>query len=99
MLLIEWLSEFKMNLLITGGNGLIGSHLSEKLIEGGHSLTLFDITFNSNTRDFACEKTWGDVKDYEAVRRVVEGKDAVFHFAAVSRVVVGQQEPLNCWQT
>ena len=85
--------------MITGGNGLIGSHLAEKLIDRGDSVTLLDLAFDSNTRGFSCEKIKADVRNYDAVARAVEGNDAVFHFAAVSRVVWGQQDPQNCWLT
>lgn len=44
-------------------------------------------------------KVKGDVRDYKVVREAVKGKDAVFHFAAVSRVAWGQEDPYNCWQT
>ena len=33
------------------------------------------------------------------MRKAVDGKDAVFHLAAVSRVAWGQQDPFNCWLT
>ena len=33
------------------------------------------------------------------VREAVDGKDAVFHLAAVSRVAWGQEDPFNCWLT
>src|SRR6266516_3793885 len=72
--------------LITGGNGLIGSHLAEKLEDGGDSVTLLDLKFNSNTQSLNCEKLHGDIRDYPTVRKAVDGKDAVFHFGAVSRV-------------
>ncbi len=85
--------------LITGGNGFIGSHLAEKLETLGNSVTLFDLDFNSNTRSLNSALVRGDVKDYGAVREAVDGTDAVFHFAAVSRVAWGQEDPFNCWQT
>lgn len=85
--------------LITGGNGFIGSHLAERLEDRGDSVTLFDLGFNSNTRSLGCEKIRGDVRDYSTVKEAVSGKDAVFHFAAVSRVAWGQEDPFNCWMT
>jgi len=88
-----------LKVLVTGGNGFIGSHLSERLTDRGDSVTLFDLDFNSNVHDLDYEKIRGDIKDYDAVKRAIIGKDAVFHFAAVSRVVWGQQDPLNCWHT
>ena len=68
-------------------------------MERGDSVSLFDLTFNANTQDSSCDKIRGDVRDYSAVRKAVDGKDAVFHFAAVSRVVWGQQDPHTCWMT
>ncbi len=65
----------------------------------GNSVTLLDLDFNSNTQSLNSTKVQGDVKDYGAVKEAVDGKDAVFHFAAVSRVAWGQEDPHNCWQT
>ncbi len=65
----------------------------------GDSVTLFDLGFNSNTQSHNSTKIQGDVRDYSAVREAVNGEDAVFHFAAVSRVAWGQEDPYNCWQT
>src|SRR5206468_8571594 len=85
--------------LITGGNGLIGSHLAEKLEDAGDSVTLLDLKFDSNTQSLNCEKVHGDIRDYPTVRKAVDGKDAIFHFGAVSRVAWGQEDPFNCWLT
>src|SRR2546425_5438668 len=97
----EILSEVKMvdRVLITGGNGFIGSHLAERIEERGHSVTLFDVQFNGNTTSLQCPKIRGDVRDYGAVKDAVAGHDAVFHFAAVSRVAWGQMDPYTCWTT
>lgn len=88
-----------MKILITGGNGFIGSHLADKLIEMGHDVTLFDLVFNKNTEHMNCEKVKGDLKNFDDVFKVVKGKDAIFHFGAVSRVIWGQQDPYKCFQT
>jgi nucleoside-diphosphate-sugar epimerase len=60
---------------------------------------LYDLTYNSNTEDLDCKKIRGDINDYDSVKKAVYGVDAVFHLAAVSRVVWGQEDPLKCWQT
>ena len=62
-------------------------------------VTLFDLKFNSNTRFLNCAKVRGDILDYDSVREIVDGMDAVFHFAAVSRVAWGQEDPFKCWRT
>ena len=65
----------------------------------GDTVTLYDLNFGSNVRSLSCEKIRGDVRDYGAVKKAVEGKDAVFHFGAVSRVAWGQEDPFTCWMT
>ena len=78
---------------------MIGSHLAEKLEDAGDSVALLDLKFTSNTQSLNCEKLHGDIRDYPTVRKAVDGKDAVFHFGAVSRVAWGQEDPFNCWLT
>jgi nucleoside-diphosphate-sugar epimerase len=85
--------------LITGGNGFIGSHLSEELVNRNDSVSLLDVSFNSNTESIDCKKIRGDIRNYNVVKKAIYGVDAVFHFAAMSRVVWGQKQPLNCWRT
>jgi nucleoside-diphosphate-sugar epimerase len=87
-----------MKVLITGGNGFIGSHLADKLIEMGHEVTLFDLVFTKNTEKMNCEKVVGDLRNFDDVLAVVKNKDVIFHFGAVSRVVWGQQDPCKCFQ-
>lgn len=84
---------------MTGGNGFIGSHLSDRLVQMGEDVTLLDLKYSANTQGLDCTKVRGDVRDYQTLRQAVSGKDAVFHLAAVSRVAVGQQDPYTCWQT
>ena len=88
-----------MRVLITGGNGFVGSHLAECLVKRGDSVSLLDIRFTSNTSNLPCEKIRGDVRNYTDVRKAVSQADVVFHLGAVSRVVTGQRKPLECLKT
>jgi dTDP-L-rhamnose 4-epimerase len=81
--------------LVTGGAGFIGSFIVDALIERGYEVTTFDNLepqvhnggvpkyLNPNARFIS-----GDMRDYEAVKAVVKGAEAVFHEAAM--VGVGQ---------
>jgi len=73
--------------------------LAELLLDQGDDVTLFDTHFNSNTAHLSCTKIRGDVRHYSRIKQAVVGQDAVFHFAAVSRVAWGQLDPYACWRT
>jgi len=88
-----------MEILVTGGNGFIGSHFADKLIEVGEQVTLFDTEFTKNTELMDCEKVKGDVTDLKSLGDAIKDKDFIFHFAAVSRVIWGQQNPVACVNT
>ncbi|MBZ4419422.1 NAD-dependent epimerase/dehydratase family protein [Myxococcus sp. RHSTA-1-4] len=84
-------------ILVTGGAGFIGSHLADQLIERGHRVRVLDCLLpqvhgESRARpeylNPEVELQVGDVRDAKAVRRALEGVDAVYHFAAA--VGVGQ---------
>jgi dTDP-L-rhamnose 4-epimerase len=85
-----------MHVLITGGAGFIGSHLADRLLADGHAVRALD---NLDGQVHAAgerpgylaadvELHVGDVRDRDAVRRALDGVDAVVHFAAA--VGVGQ---------
>ncbi len=85
----------RLNILVTGGAGFIGSHLVDALIERGHRVRILDSLveqvhgpqppahLNQNA-----EFVKGDVCDSSAVASALEGIDAVYHQAA--EVGVGQ---------
>ncbi|HEX5581486.1 MAG TPA: NAD-dependent epimerase/dehydratase family protein, partial [Gemmatimonadaceae bacterium] len=83
--------------LITGGAGFIGSHVADELLARGCRVRALDnlspqVHGDGGARpaylDRDVELVVGDVRDPEAVRRALEGVDAVYHFAAA--VGVGQ---------
>src|ERR671931_2772984 len=82
--------------LVTGGAGFIGSHLADRLLADGHEVRALDSLDGQvhpggerpDYLDSAVELQVGDVRDREAVRRALDGVDAVVHFAAA--VGVGQ---------
>jgi dihydroflavonol-4-reductase len=68
--------------LVTGASGFIGAHVAAALAGGGASVRAFD---SREPPPHARVDEWaeGDVLDPAALRRAVDGCDAVFHLAAV----------------
>jgi dTDP-L-rhamnose 4-epimerase len=88
--------EVLETVLITGGAGFIGSHLADELLARGYEIRALDSLVEQVHGDGGwpeyldpdVELVRGDVRDVVAIRRALEGVDAVVHFAA--RVGVGQ---------
>jgi len=73
-----------MRALVTGAAGFIGGHVAAALARGGARVTAFDIAAPApGTVPDSVEVVLGDVLDPDAVRRAMDGCDAVFHLAAV----------------
>ena len=83
-------------ILITGGAGFIGAHVAEELLAAGWRVRALDnLTPQVHERGERpsylpddVELVVGDVRDPDAVRRALDGAEAVMHLAA--RVGVGQ---------
>lgn len=76
----------KNNILVTGGAGFIGSHVTEALIQRGHDVTVLDDLsggFKDNVHPQA-EMVVGSITDADLVNNLFEvGKfDYVYHLAA-----------------
>ena len=92
-----------MNLLITGADGFIGSHLTEALIRQGHAVRAFVLynSFNSwGWLDHAPEDIRGnldvfagDIRDPYGVKEAMKGCDAVLHLAALIAIPYSYHSP------
>jgi dTDP-L-rhamnose 4-epimerase len=84
------------SILITGGAGFIGSHLTDELLRHGYDVRVLDSLVGQVHGDSThpsylspdAELLIGDMRDRDAVREALDGVDAVVHLAA--RVGVGQ---------
>ena len=82
------------NVLVTGGAGFIGSHLSEGLLARGYKVRVLDSLIYGDRRAVpsAAEFIEGDIRDIAICRRAAAGMDGVFHCAAMSRSGPSQEQ-------
>jgi nucleoside-diphosphate-sugar epimerase len=76
-------------ILITGGTGFLGRSLVAGLVGAGHRLRILDNDSRGSVRKLEAiakrvEFVSGDIRDSVAVRRAVEGAEAVFHLAYIN---------------
>ncbi|HEY7314583.1 MAG TPA: SDR family NAD(P)-dependent oxidoreductase [Gemmataceae bacterium] len=89
--------------LVTGGAGLIGSHIVDQLIDAGAGeIRVLDNLVRGRRENLASAMARrpiafleGDVRDRAAVARAVAGCDYVFHQAAI-RITLCAEEPREC---
>jgi nucleoside-diphosphate-sugar epimerase len=88
--------------LVTGGAGFIGSHLTRALLSRGDQVTVLD-DFSTGTREnlvgAEVRVIEGDIRDPQAVATAMRGVDIVFHHAALISVVESMQNPPACYET
>lgn len=95
-----------MRYLVTGGAGFVGSHLVDRLILDGHSVTVLD-DFSTGRREnllqHANEKLLelveGDILNADLVDDLTSKVDRVFHLAAAVGVFNILEQPLKSIRT
>jgi UDP-glucose 4-epimerase len=90
-----------MRILVTGGAGFIGSHLCERLLADGHSVTAIDDLSTgrvANLSGFLAQTDFtfieGSILDIERIHSLIEDTDYVFHLAAAVGVFNIVNNPL-----
>lgn len=74
-----------MKVLVTGGSGFLGSHVSDTLSDRGHEVTILDIRKSQYLRPDQ-KMVVGDIQDEELLNRTVSDKQAVYHFAGIADI-------------
>ena len=72
-----------MRILVTGGSGYLGSHLTDRLQQAGHTVRVLDIqpTTSVTCLGPSCDAIQGSVTDAALVTQAVRGIDVVYHLA------------------
>lgn len=97
-----------MNILITGGAGFIGSHLSDFLIskkeikkvvvlDNIKDGSLKNLIVSKKSKKFIFYKA--DIRNYKKIKNIFKNIDVVYHLAALSDVVPSIEEPIEYLDT
>ncbi len=78
--------------LVIGGAGFLGSHVSDVLSQEGFSVSIFDSKASPYVSEVQ-EMIIGDITDKNIIRKAIKGVDFVFHFAAVADIKEARDNP------
>lgn len=104
----KYMSNWKnRNVLVTGGNGFIGSHLVNELVEKQANVIVLvrDLSNNVLYKYFNIEskiiQVQGDLVNYNQIERVLNeySIDSCFHLAAQALVQVANRSPLSTFES
>jgi UDP-glucose 4-epimerase len=92
--------------LITGGAGFIGSHLAERLVAAGHTVTIIDNLTTGQIKNLAAlegnprfRAAYEDIRNIHVMDRLVSECDVIFHLAAAVGVQRIISEPIETIET
>ena len=90
-----------MKTLVTGGCGFIGSHVVDRLLADGHSVTVIDNLSTGRAENLAhhrgCDRLTvvnKNIADARSIEQHFAGIDWVFHLAALADIVPSIQHPM-----
>ncbi len=95
-----------MKILVTGGLGFIGSHVSELLLSQGHEVIIIDNISTGRKENIAHLYSdthltihIADIRDYNSIITLFEGIDSVIHLAALADIVPSIEQPREYYTT
>jgi UDP-glucose 4-epimerase len=94
--------SYIMQALVTGGAGFIGSHLVERLLADGHTVTVIDNFRTGRVENLTAHLDnpllrviQADVADFDSIHPYFQGISWVFHVAALADIVPSVRQPLD----
>ena len=90
-------------ILITGGAGFIGSHLSKILLDQDYSVTIVDNLSSGSIKNLSnvikkIELINTDILELEKIKPYIQKTDCVVHLAGLSRVIPSINNPEMCFK-
>ena len=95
-----------MKYLVTAGAGFIGSHLTERLLNDGHSVTVLDNLSTGQLSNIShllenesLKVVEGDIRQKESLEEHIQQADRIFHLAAAVGVLNIVNDPIGSMET
>lgn len=83
----------KEKVVVFGGSGFLGSHLSDQLSARGYEVIIFANALSTYLRDDQ-KMVIGDITDQELIRETIKGSSYVYHLAAIADIKEAQDDPV-----
>jgi UDP-glucose 4-epimerase len=89
-----------MKYLVTGGAGFIGSHLVDRLLADGHTVTIIDNLLSGSKKNIhpCATLIQTDIRNFDKIQEYFKDCDGVFHLAALARTPWCIDDPALCYE-
>ena len=99
------------SVLITGGTGSLGQHLTKRIFERWPNVRRLVIFSRDEQKQFRMAQEYpgnefpairyfiGDIRDYDRLKRAFRGVEYVIHTAAMKHVPIAEYNPMECVKT
>lgn len=93
-------TSLKSNIVVTGGAGFIGSHVTKKLCNAGYRVTVIDdLSFGYFRHvDPRARFIKGSIGDWKCLLSALNGASAVIHLAASSIISLSYEQPIEYYK-
>jgi UDP-glucose 4-epimerase len=95
-----------MNVLVTGGAGFIGSHLTQRLLKDGNTVAVIDNLSTGSLKNIEAFEnkagfsfTEGDIRDVRLMEDLIKRCDVIYHLAAAVGVQLIADKPVHTIET